>query len=341
VVSRALRRAATAIAIALLAPLSTATPESAASPVVWPAAPDKARVQFVRSFSNAEELGIAKGFFARLKDFVFGETESYVVRPMAVVADAGAIYVADPGVKGVHRYDVAGGDYSLITGPEGMPLPSPVGLARGDGGDVYVADSQLARVLVIHPGARYAAPLHLDPNPRQPTGIAFDAATKRLYVADTAAHRIDVFDGNGSRVAQIGRRGIADGEFNFPTYLWLNSAGQLYVTDSLNHRIQMFDRQGRFVAKFGRQGEGTGDAARPKGVATDRHGHIYVVDALFHAFQIFDVGGRLLLPIGQIGAELGEFWLPTGIFIDAEDTIYVTDSYNRRVQVMRYVGGPG
>jgi DNA-binding beta-propeller fold protein YncE len=340
-VKTALRRAAAAIALALLAPLSTATSESPAVPAFWPSGPDKARVQFVRSFSSAEDLGIAKGFFARLKDFVFGEAETYVVRPMAVVANAGAIYVADPGVKGVHRYDLAGGDYSLVTGPEGMPLPSPVGLARGGDGDIYVADSQLARVLVIHPGAKYAAPLHLDPQPRQPTGIAFDASSHRLYVTDTAAHQIDVFDGNGRRVAQIGHRGIGDGEFNFPTYLWLNPAGQLYVTDSLNHRIQVFDHQGRFVAKFGRQGECTGDAARPKGVATDRYGHVYVVDALFHAFQIFDAGGRLLLPIGQIGAEVGEFWLPTGIFIDAEDNIYITDSYNRRVQVMRYVGGPG
>jgi sugar lactone lactonase YvrE len=32
--------------------------------------------------------------------------------------------------------------------------------------------------------------------------------------------------------------------------------------------------------------------------------------------------------------------LPTGIFISENDTIYVADSYNRRVQVFRYIGGP-
>ena len=79
---------------------------------------------------------------------------------------------------------------------------------------------------------------------------------------------------------------------------------------------------------------------RQKGVATDRQGHVYVVDALFNALQIFDEGGRLLLSLGTLGRERGEFWLPTGIFVGEDDSIYVADSYNQRVQVFRYIGGP-
>ena len=33
-----------------------------------------------------------------------------------------------------------------------------------------------------------------------------------------------------------------------------------------------------------------------------------------------------------------EFQLPTGLFINHDDRIYVVDSYNRRVQVLRYIG---
>lgn len=337
----ALRPGLCCLAIAWLA---ASLPAAAEGPV-WPAPPAATRVEFVRTFSRAEDLGIAKGFFARLKDFVFGEAESRLVRPMAVVAGDGVIHVADPGAGGVHRFDTKAGDYRLIPGPGGTPLPSPVGLARGADGEVYVTDSKLAQVFVIRRDAAEAAPLRLDAPLRQPTGIAFDAATRRLYVADTAQHRITVFAADGRTVAQIGRRGPADGEFNYPTYLCLAAEGRLYVTDSLNFRLQAFDAQGRFVSSFGRQGDGAGDAARQKGVATDGHGHIYVVDALFHAFQIFDQAGRLLLPVGERGQERGEFWLPTGIFIDTRDgdgdTIYVADSYNRRVQVLRYVGGAG
>ncbi len=33
----------------------------------------------------------------------------------------------------------------------------------------------------------------------------------------------------------------------------------------------------------------------------------------------------------------GEFWLPAGIHIDSSDRIWIADSYNRRVQVFRYL----
>ena len=54
--------------------------------------------------------------------------------------------------------------------------------------------------------------------------------------------------------------------------------------------------------------------------------------------QIFSREGELLLALGQQGQGQGEFWLPNGIFITADDTIFVADSYNKRVQVFRYLG---
>jgi len=309
--------------------------------LVWPPGAAQPRVEFVKAVSSPADLGIGKGFFERVKDLLFGEVDARLVRPMAVVASDGILYVADPGARGVHRFDTAGGNYSLITAADDLALPSPVGLARGAAGEVYVADSKLAQILVIRPGTKVAVRLYLEVKLTQPTGIAFDAVSGRLYVVDTAEHRIHIFERDGSLAGSIGRRGTGDGEFNYPTYLWRTPQGRLYVTDSLNFRVQAFDERCQFIGKFGHQGDGSGDAARPKGVATDRHGHVYVVDALFHAFQIFDASGRLLLPVGERGQAHGEFWLPTGIFIDAEtETIYIADSYNQRIQVLRYLGGP-
>jgi sugar lactone lactonase YvrE len=322
--------------------LSFAAAGQAPEKLVWPQAPAPPRVEFIQSFSRPADLGIGKGFLERVKDWFFGETEAHLVRPMAVVSSGGVIYVADPGARGVHRFDVAGGEYALITAADNSPLPSPVGLARGAAGEVYVTDSRLAQVFVIRPGAKSALALRLDAKLTQPTGIAFDTASGRLHVVDTAEHRVHIFERDGSLAGSIGRRGSGDGEFNYPTYLWRTAEGRLYVTDSLNFRVQAFDARGQFAGKFGRQGDGIGDAGRQKGVATDRYGHVYVVDALFHGVQVFDAAGRLLLPLGERGRERGEFWLPTGIFIagDERDTIYVADSYNQRIQVLRYVGGP-
>jgi DNA-binding beta-propeller fold protein YncE len=227
----------------------------------------------------------------------------------------------------------------LIGLPDDGPLPSPIALAVGDKGEVYVTDSVLAEVLVIRPGARAAVPVAL-PKMGQPTGIAFDPMSERTYVVDTTAHHVNVFNRDSTLHSSFGRRGTGDGEFNYPTLLWRDPAGQLYVTDSLNFRIQIFDATGRFIGKFGQSGDGAGDFMRQKGVATDSFGHVYIADALFNALQIFDSSGQLLLSVGNLGSGRGEFWLPAGVFIDSDDSIYVADSYNHRIQVFRYIGGP-
>jgi DNA-binding beta-propeller fold protein YncE len=314
-------------------------PESNA-PLVWPAAPNAPRIVFIRAFSKPDDLGITKGFFERVADLLFGRDESHLVRPMAVVASGDILYVADPGAGAVHRFGQKGGHYGLVRAAGGRPFVSPVGLALGNAGEVYVSDSALGTVSVIRPGENEASPLRLGARLGQPTGIAFDAASGRLYVVDTSSHRVNVFARDGTLESSFGGRGTADGEFNYPTLIWRTPAGTLYVTDSLNFRIQRFDAGGRFVSRFGALGDGTGDLPRQKGVATDHYGHVYVVDSLFHALQVFDERGRFLLSLGGQGQGRGEFWLPTGLFIGEDDTIYIADSYNQRVQVLRYIGGP-
>jgi DNA-binding beta-propeller fold protein YncE len=307
--------------------------------LVWPDHPNPPRIAYVKQFSKPDDFGIAKGFFERLGALIFGGSEARLIRPLAVVATDRAVYVADPGASGVHRFDLTAARHDLIVAEGGQALPSPVSLALGNAGEVYVADSDLAKVLVIRPGAKFATPLAL-PEMAQPTGIAFDKSAGNLYVVDTGAHRIQVFKPDGTPAFGFGGRGDGAGEFNYPTLIWLDPAGRLYVTDSLNFRIQVFDRQGKYLSRFGQVGDGAGDNIRPKSVATDSHGHVYVVDALQNALQIFDARGRYLLSVGRIGSDRGEFWLPAGIYIGEDDTIYIADSYNQRIQVLRYIGGP-
>lgn len=308
-------------------------------PLVWPDEVDAPpRIAFVKAFSRPDDFGIAKGFFQRLVEVIFGASDSRLIRPMAVVATNGVVYVADPGARGVHRFDSLSERYDLIAGDDEVGLPSPVGLARGKADEVYVTDSALAQVLVIRPGAKAAVPLPL-PSMSQPTGIAFDPDSGRLVVVDTSEHCVKVFNPDGTLHASFGRRGTGVGEFNYPTLVWRDALGRLYVTDTLNFRIQIFDAQGKFLKQFGQLGDGSGDNMRQKGVATDSYGHIYIVDALFNALQIFDPIGRLLLSVGSLGSDRGEFWLPVGIFIGADDLIYIADSYNQRVQIFRYIGG--
>jgi DNA-binding beta-propeller fold protein YncE len=327
--------------ISACAPKGRPQPQTPEIPLIWPQEPAKPRIAFVRAFSSPEDLGISKGFFQQIVEFITGSADIHMVRPMAVVVNKdGVIYVADPGSKGVHRFDPVKGRYDLIRMGGGKPLLSPVGLTVATEGEVYITDSLLDQVFVIKPGSKKALPFPLKEKIEQPTGIAFDKMKRYLYIVDTGAHQIKVFGMDGTLYKAFGHRGTGDGEFNYPTLIWIDdNPGRIFVTDSLNFRIQIFDEDGKFIEKFGKLGDATGDMSRPKGVATDRFGHIYVVDSVFHTVQVFNLSGEFLLNFGSQGQGLGEFWLPTGIFIGENETIYVADSHNKRIQVFRYVGG--
>lgn len=307
---------------------------------VWPGAPADPRIIYVDEFSHPKDLGIKQNFLQQLKGVITGKTAFSMIRPMAVVVTSdGVYYVADPGQKGVHRFNTVKGTYRLIRGKNDSPLPSPVALALGVEGEVYISDSFLGTVFVIRQGEQEAVPFVLGTRLQQPTGLAVDPRNSRLFVVDTAAHQVYIFAADGKLVKSFGKRGVGDSEFNYPTMIWLDKSGRLLVTDSMNFRVKIFDYDGNFIEQFGHHGDGSGDLSRPKGVAMDDFGHIYVTDALFHAFQIFDGSGNFLLNVGNKGTDVGEFWLPTGIFIGEGNTIYISDSHNHRVQIFRYVGG--
>ncbi len=307
---------------------------------VWPAAPSRPRLAFVMSFSGTEELGIRKNFLQQLRELIGGARQVRLVRPVAIVESADKqLFVADPGVRGVHRFDLERGGYQLIRGENGQPLPSPVALAAGLSGEVYVTDSRLAAVFVIEPGKSVAVKVALEALLARPTGLALDPPSGRLYLVDTGSHEVKIFARDGALLKRFGRRGEGSGEFNFPTMIWMNSSGEILVSDSLNFRTQVFDSAGNFLRQFGEAGDGAGHQAQGKGIATDSNGHVYVVDSMMHAVQIFDSSGTFLFKLGYRGEGPGEFWLPAGIFVGERDTIYVADSYNGRIQVFRYIGG--
>jgi len=305
----------------------------------WPAAPAKARVTYIKMFSTPEDLGIRKGFWQRIGEFFTGTEEIQLIRPMAITTVDQVIFVADPGAKGIHRFDKKNSQYDLIKIENDQILLSPVSITADGEGGVYFSDSALAKVFYIKPGEDIAFQMELDAEIEQPTGLAVDKKTGHFYVVDTLRHQVLKFNQAGEHLESIGRRGNAKGEFNFPTMVWCNGKGELFVSDSLNFRVQIFNKHGRYISEFGKHGSATGYQARPKGVATDQLGNVYVVDSLFHNLQLYNQSGKFLLNVGEQGQSLGQFWLPTGIHIDQQQKIYIADSYNHRVQIMQSHAG--
>jgi DNA-binding beta-propeller fold protein YncE len=340
---RARLRTASVLALLLVAGAcgvrAPAPPAPLTEPLVWPNPPAEARIRYVRSVSGPKDAGIQKSFFGRLADTLFGKSEEFMVRPTGIAGREDLLYVADPGAQVLWIFDLANQKFTKVDRLGGATLASPVAVAGGPADTVFVADSWVKKVFLVNREGkllRVAAETGLE----RPAAVAYDAGSGRLYVADSAGHRVIAYGPDGALLLSWGKRGIGDGEFNHPTHLALDRSGNLVVTDALNFRVQAFDREGRFLWKVGHHGDGSGDFAGPKGVATDSRGHLYVVDALFDAVQIFERDGAFLLGFGERGVRPGQFWLPGGIFISAQDRIYVADSFNQRVQVFDVLRGP-
>jgi len=216
-------------------------------------------------------------------------------------------------------------------------LVSPIDITVTPEGNFFVSDSSLGRVFAFNRNGKFLFEIGSDETFQRPTGLALSRTNRLLYVVDTQKHRISVYNEAGEPCFNFGSRGTAEGEFNFPTNIFIDSRGRVYVTDFLNFRVQMFTPEGKFLKSIGNPGDKWENLVKPKGVAVDREGHIYIVDSINDQVKIFDSEGRFLLFFGGTGNGPGEFYLPSGIFIDGEDRIYVSDSFNHRIQVFQYL----
>src|ERR1051326_8401149 len=113
-----------------------------------------------------------------------------------------------------------------------------------------------------------------------------------------------------SFVSKWGSRGAADGQFNIPGGIAIDSSGNVYVADVLNHRIQKFSSDGRFITKWGSFGAADGQFLGPSGTAIDTSGNVYVADTTANRIQKFSSDGRFITKWGSFGAADGQFNQP-------------------------------
>ena len=67
---------------------------------------------------------------------------------------------------------------------------------------------------------------------------------------------------------KFGGPGTADGQFNSPVGVAIDTSDRIIVADLFNHRVQVFDSAGHFLFKFG--SPGSGDGQRPRGQSPGR-----------------------------------------------------------------------
>lgn len=316
---------------------SCAQPSVKQVELLWPSPPEEARIKWVGWIREEADIKGLKGT-EKLLNILGGVTGVLFSKPYGVCAAGGRVYVADSSAERVAVFDFKE-KLILYIGETGQGvLKQPVGVVADKDGKIYVTDTILHRVVVYDNNGKYLHTIGRKDQFGQPAGIAVNDNLGRVYIVDVIKNVVQVFTKDDMFLFEFGGKGSHDGQFFYPSNIFIDREGKVYVTDGMNFRIQIFDADGKFLFKFGQNGDAPGTFARPKGVAVDSEGHIYVVDAAFNNIQIFDQQGTILLFFSQIGMAPGKLWLPAGIWINEDDTIYIADQYNNRIDIFQYLG---
>lgn len=318
------------------------------SRLVWPGPPESPRLVYAGELIGEENFrtveGERDGAALRVLRWIAGigrgdDDARELIRPQSgTVDEAGRVLVTDAGREAVVVFDEAAGTLSFWQEAErGRDFLSPVGIAADGAGGFLVADADIGHVVRLTQDGKPAGSLGKGALER-PTGLCRSRQSGEIFVADSAAHDIKVFDDAGHLLRTIGERGTEPGYFNGPTHLSC-SGDRLYVTDTLNARVQVLSASGEPQASIGQRGLFVGNLVRPKGVVTDRDGNVYIVESYYDYMLVFSEAGELLLPIGGSGNGAGQFFLPAGAWTGDGSRLFVADMFNGRVVVLDYVGG--
>ena len=231
------------------------------------------------------------------------------------------LYIADNGNHCIRRISLSGGDVYTLAGfpqpgfADGPGLQAqfngPIGLAVDSQGNLYVGDTNNARIRKI---------------------------------STTAV--VTTFAGNGQTGFADGN-GVA-AQFNTIGDLTMSSTNILYVADILNHRIRRIDGQATVTTLAGNGNaafvNGTGTAARfnnPYGVGCDASGNVYVADFTNHSIRRVTPQGAVTTLAGNGTSGLvdgsgtaARFNQPTDVTVVPNGNLYVTDYGNQRIRLI-------
>lgn len=314
----------------------------------WPPPPDKPRIEWIKSYSS--QLDLKKTGAQRFWAAISGDDQPVsLVKPLEVksIPEFDRFYVSDIGRAEVVVFDGAKHEMRTLVTPSGAPnIVHPLSIVVDRESNLYLLERSSNSILVFNSSEKYLRSMDISriPSVRRPVSLALDKVNSRLLLADGASKKIHVLSLSGDLIFSFGGGGDADGQFNLPISMAVNSKGQIVVADAFDAKVQVFDSAGKFIRRFGRRGDAPGDFQLLKSVAVDSFDNIYVVDGRAHSVFIFNDKGDLLLSLGGFYAVAasgkiapGGFSVPVAIDIDSRGRMFVVDQLNSRVQVFQYL----
>ena len=320
--------------LAILLFAGCASKPSSKTRFFWPPLPDVPKIEYIASYQTTKDVAKEKKWDKLIASTFGEERKQMLIKPWGIASNGeGKVYITDFTQASVVIFDTLNGSVSGIGG-----IDSPRGITIDKKGRLFVTSRQYKSIMAYN---TKGSPLYSFGSDviESPSGIAVNNILELIYVVDSKAHDVKVFNLKGEFLFSIGKRGRGQGEFNFPSDVDLTSKGEVVVVDAMNARIQIFSSEGSFIRAFGRRGDRPGEFNIIKGVAIDSEDHIYVTDAMAGNFKIFSMEGELLLVVGATYPRPvpGGFNLPMDIDIDKNDRIYIVDQMNFAFQVYQFM----
>jgi DNA-binding beta-propeller fold protein YncE len=254
---------------------------------------------------------------------------------------------ADSKLPPILHFDPAG---NLLASFGAGMFVFPHGIAVDPDGNVWVADADGKngkghQVIKFSPTGKVLMTLGKAGMPgdapgyfNRPTGVAI-ARNGDIFVSDghggDSNARIVKFSKAGKFITAWGKKGTAEGEFDTPHAIAVDSNEQVYVADRSNSRVQVFDANGKFIADWKQFG-------RPSGVYVDANDMIYVADSQTtdKTGCTPDPGCRRGIRIGDTKDGIVKYFIPRprgdsvgpeGVAVDTRGTIYGASNEGRRI----------
>jgi len=159
----------------------------------------------------------------------------------------------------------------------------------------------------------------------------------RVFVADTGAHAVHIFDFGRLKYARWGESGD---RLHNPVSLAVDGHDNLYIVDQNDSTVLVYDAAGKFRRYVGKLRGGESYFSSPAGIAVDRAtGRIFISDQQAQMIFVMDKRGKPIRRLGNRGggSQSGEFKSPTQVVVAGHE-LYVLDAGNTRIQIFDLSG---
>lgn len=253
--------------------------------------------------------------------------------PTRIALFGDRLYVSDTERGHVAIFDSEGVRTGTITA-----IPAPLGLGaqiEKDRVRLFIGDKASGSVHIIEDGAQVGYLGSGDGEFLMPNAIA--VGKKHIFVVDSKAHVVRVYDLRGRLRGQFGSQGTGMQQFDFPSDVVVDSTtGEVFVSDWGNRRISVWDVKGNWLRNIVAPPNDHGAAMylRPAGLGIDDNGNLYVVDNALSCVVVMDQAGLLLDVFGYQSSQYhtGELLIPVDAASDGY-RVYVTSGVDGRVHV--------